>query len=88
MGRWKSSRLSSPLVLTDKGEWEILSDEGKALQFGLWRLEGAHLVWTVRAPNGGLTHDPTPILIAEPERFAVRERDGSVTTFVRLKDPA
>lgn len=84
VGRWKSSRLSSPLVLRDTGEWEILSDEGKVLQYGVWRLEGQRLMWAMRNPNGTLTQDPTPLVAVTPQRFSVRERDGSVTLFVRL----
>ncbi|MBB2484466.1 hypothetical protein H5407_04415 [Mitsuaria sp. WAJ17] len=84
VGRWKSSRLSTPLLMRDNGEWEIRSREDAVLQYGVWRLEGQRLVWTLRDAHGRVTHDANDILSVEPRRFVLAERDGGRTSFDRL----
>lgn len=83
VGTWKSSRITTPIVLMDNGEWEIRDAEGAVLQFGLWRVDGQSLVWTIRNLDERLTDDANTIVSAEPRRFVLRERDGSMTTFDR-----
>lgn len=84
VGRWKSSRLSTPLVMRANGDWEIRDGEGAVLQYGVWQLDGQRLVWTILDADGAVKHDANQILSAEPRRFVLRERDGAQTSFERL----
>lgn len=84
VGTWKSSRLSTPLLMRENGDWEIRSADDGVLQYGVWRLDGQRLIWTVRDAYGQVTHDANTVLSAEPRRFVLAERDGSKTSFDRL----
>lgn len=84
VGSWRSSRLSTPLLMRGNGEWEIRSGDERVLQYGVWRLDGQRLVWTIRDDRGQVTHDANTILSVEPRRFVLAERDGSKTSFDRL----
>lgn len=87
VGKWQSSRLASlPLTLASTGEWEIKADGGTALQYGVWRIDGQRLIWTTRI-DGGVVNDPNLILKVEPQRFELRETDGSTTQFNRIDPP-
>jgi hypothetical protein len=44
VGKWKSSKLTTLLYLYPNGEWEIKTDEGGVLQFGLWEYQDGRLV--------------------------------------------
>ena len=77
VGTWKSSRLSTPLLMRENGDWEIRSADDGVLQYGVWRLDGQRLIWTVRDAYGQVTHDANTVLSAEPRRFVLAERDGS-----------
>lgn len=83
-GTWKSSRLATPLHLHANGDWEIKADDGAVLQYGVWRLEGRQLVWFIRL-NGGLVREANGLVSFGPQRFELRELDGSVTRFDRLE---
>jgi hypothetical protein len=84
VGKWRSSRLASlPLTLASNGEWEIKGDGGAALQYGVWRIEGQRLIWTIRI-DGGVVHDANVIVKVGADRFELREADGSSTQFSRL----
>jgi hypothetical protein len=83
VGKWKSSRLATPLVLQANGDWEIRSDDGQVLQYGVWQLRGGSLVWSVKL-GGTLEHDVNPIVSVGERRFELRERDGSVTRLDRI----
>ena len=85
-GKWKSSRLATPLHLHDNGEWEIRTADGAVLQYGLWRLRGRSFVWSIKQ-GGQLAHDPNQIVSVGADRFELRERDGSLTVFDRLGTP-
>lgn len=84
VGKWKSSRLSTPLVMSADGDWEIRTEDGTVLQYGVWQLEGERLMWTIRYPGGKVEHDDTAVLSVDKKAFAVRERDGSRTSFTRI----
>lgn len=82
-GKWKSSRLATPLVLNANGEWEIRAADDQVLQFGVWQLRDRSFIWSVKV-DGRLQHDPNPIVSVSARHFELRERDGSVTRFDRL----
>lgn len=83
VGKWKSSRAVTPVYLYENGEWEIKSEEGVVLQYGVWQLKDRSLLWTFKfGPNIG--HDLNPILSVTPREFKIRESDKSTTTFTRL----
>jgi hypothetical protein len=85
-GKWKSSRLATPLHLHANGEWEIRADDDAVLQYGVWQLQGSTFVWSI-SQGGRLAHDPNAIVAVRADRFELRERDGSVTVFERLAPP-
>lgn len=84
VGRWRSSRLATPLELDTNGEWAIRQSDGSVLQYGVWEVSGRNLVWTLRL-NGQLQRDVNAIVSIAPDRFSLREQDGSLTTFERLR---
>ncbi|MDO5692598.1 MAG: hypothetical protein Q4G70_08985 [Pseudomonadota bacterium] len=84
VGKWRSSRMNTaPLYIHANGEWEIKSDDGEVMQFGVWELKPLSFVWYVKT-NGQLLRDPNAIVTVEKNRFALRESDGSVTNFERI----
>jgi hypothetical protein len=84
VGQWKSSRLATmPLDMRANGEWEIKAEEGKPLQYGVWQVQGRRMVWTIRI-DGRITHDENAIVAVGPQKFELREQDGSVTRFERI----
>lgn len=84
IGKWKSSRLATPLHLHANGEWEIRTQDGPVLQYGVWQLQDHRLVWSVRM-GGALMHDPNEIISVSPRRIELRERDGTLTQLERLE---
>lgn len=85
VGKWKSSKITTPIYLHDNGEWEIKTDDGGVLQHGVWRYADKKLIWTVRL-SGGILHDVNPVLSVGSVEFQISEKDGSLTTFKRLFD--
>jgi hypothetical protein len=83
-GAWKSSRLATPIHLHPTGAWEIREDDGRVLQYGVWRVEDNSLVWSVRSGDGRLVHDVNPVVSVAERQFELREQDGSLTKFQRL----
>jgi hypothetical protein len=83
VGKWKSSRLATPLHLHQNGEWEIKTDEDRVLQYGVWQLEGKRFVWSIRI-DGRVQRDENAVLAVSQRRFELREQDGSTTKFDRL----
>ena len=84
VGQWKSSRMATmPLHMHANGEWEIKADEGNAVQYGVWQVQGRRMLWTVRM-DGRITHDENAILSVGPQKFELREQDGSITRFERI----
>lgn len=82
-GKWKSSRLTTPIHLHQNGEWEIEDGEGGILQYGTWHYEDDRILWSHKG-RGGVTHDMNRVLSVAPREFRLREQNGSETTFVRL----
>ncbi|MDO8991103.1 MAG: hypothetical protein Q7U91_15880 [Sideroxyarcus sp.] len=82
-GKWKSSRLETPVFLYENGEWEIKTDSGAVLQYGLWRYENKRITWTYKI-NSQIENDVNAVVSLTPQEFHVRERDGTTTIFFRL----
>ena len=83
VGKWKSSKLETPIYLHDNGEWEIKTEDGAVLQYGIWQYEDDSIRWSYKI-NSQIGHDVNAVLSATPLEFQVKEGDGSTTTFSKL----
>lgn len=83
VGKWQSSRVTTPVYLYDNGEWELKLDDGTVQQYGVWQYFDNKIMWTVRV-DGRISHDVNAVLSAGPREFQLRERDGSTTIFSKL----
>lgn len=83
VGKWKSSRVTTPVVLYENGEWEIMTEDGGVLQYGVWQYTGNKIMWSYKV-DGQIGHDMNEILSAAPREFKLREKDKSITTFSKL----
>lgn len=83
VGRWQSSRLTTPLVLHANGDWEIKNDQGEVLQYGVWSYVPGQFLWTFKH-GAQVQHEVNPLLSFDPSAFSLRETDGTVSTFTRL----
>jgi hypothetical protein len=83
VGKWRSSKLATPIYLHANGEWEIKTDEGAVLQYGVWQLKGKNIIWTYKV-DARIGHDGDPIVSSKAREFRVKESDGSITTFDKL----
>jgi hypothetical protein len=83
VGKWKSTKLETPIYLYDNGEWEIKTEAGAILQYGVWQFEDKKIRWSVKV-NSQIGHDVNSVLSATPNEFQVKESDGTTTTFSRL----
>jgi hypothetical protein len=71
-------------VCTAAARARVRAGDGPVLQYGVWRLEERHIVWTYRTADGRLQHESNAVVSARGRRFELRERDGSLTSFERL----
>lgn len=85
IGQWKSSKLETPLYLYRDGAWEIRTEEGGVLQYGVWRYEDGKMIWVVKQ-DGQTLQDVNPVVKSDSGRFQLKEADGSITTFIRIGD--
>jgi len=83
VGKWKSSKLATPVYLYANGEWEIRSEEGAILQFGVWEYKERKIIWSYKA-GSYIGHDINAVLSATPGEFRVREGDKTTTIFTKL----
>lgn len=83
VGKWKSSKVTTPVYLYTNGEWEIMTDEGKVLQYGVWQYTKDRIMWSYKVDDQ-IGHDMNAILSVTPKEFQLREGDGSITTFSKL----
>ena len=83
VGKWKSSKLITPVYLYENGEWEIRTDDGGVLQYGVWVLKDNTIIWTYK-DGSRIGHDPNAVVSVTAQEFKVRERDSSITSFTRL----
>ncbi|MEW6164994.1 MAG: hypothetical protein AB1642_08045 [Pseudomonadota bacterium] len=84
VGKWQSSRLSMPIYLDEHGGWEIRDDAGDALQYGVWTCRDGAIEWVFKSPSG-IQRDVNSILSANAEEFVLREQNGNLTTFRRIR---
>ena len=83
VGKWKSSRATTPIYIYENGEWEIKTDEGAVLQYGVWEIKGRNFIWSYKI-GANIGHDLNLVLSAAPREFKLKEADGSSTTFSKL----
>ena len=83
VGKWKSSKLKTPIYLYANGEWEIRKDDGAVLQYGVWQYKDKRIIWSYKI-GSHVGHDSNPVLSATAHEFQVGESDGTTTTFKKL----
>lgn len=83
VGKWKSSKLETPLYLYANGEWEIKKDDGRVLQYGIWEYKDGMLIWNYKM-GAHIGRDVNAVHSVKPHEFQLRE-DGTLTTFTRLE---
>jgi hypothetical protein len=83
IGKWRSSKASTPIYLDANGEWEIRSDDGTVLQYGIWRYDNHKIMWTVKI-GGSYRHEANEVVNFASGEFKLKELDGSETTFQKL----
>lgn len=83
VGKWHSSRLTTPLYLHDNGEWEIKTDDGAILQYGVWQYKDHRILWSYKT-GATIGHDVNIVVSATPKRLQLEEADRTVTTFDRI----
>jgi hypothetical protein len=87
VGRWNSTKWQYPIRLYENGEWEVISDTGKVLQYGVWQVTGIsdnQIMWSYKAGNS-IHHVRDKILTASSREFTLRDGYTSkVTTFRRI----
>jgi hypothetical protein len=83
VGKWKSSKLMTPVYLYANGEWEIKSADGAILQFGVWEYKDRKITWSYKV-DSHIGHDTNAVLSATPGEFRVRESDNTTTVFTKL----
>jgi len=83
VGKWQSSRTNTPIHLAANGEWEIRTEQGRVLQYGLWRYVDKQLVWTYKQ-GAQFFDDANPVLAVDAGSFSLRESNGTTTVFHRL----
>jgi hypothetical protein len=83
VGTWRSTRSTTPIRLLANGEWELTSNDGSTLQYGVWQYFDNKIMWSFILDDV-MGHDTNPIVAASPREFKLRENDGSITTFSKL----
>ena len=83
VGKWKSSKLATPLVLFDNGEWEIRQDNGGVLQYGIWEYRDGNLIWSFKS-GGQIIQDVNAVVLVKSQEFRLQE-GTKITVFSRLE---
>lgn len=83
VGKWKSSKTTTPIYLYENGEWEIKTDGGNVLQYEVWQYFENKIMWSFKMDDK-IGHDTNAVLSATPREFKLRESDRSTTTFSKL----
>lgn len=82
VGKWKSSKLETPLILYDNGEWEIKKDDGGVLQYGVWEYRDGNIIWSFKT-GGAIARDVNAVVSVADKEFRLKE-GREVTVFQRL----
>jgi hypothetical protein len=82
VGKWKSSKLETPIYLFANGEWEIKKDDGHVLQYGVWEYKEDRIIWSFKV-GAQIGRDVNKVQSANAKEFRLHE-DQAITTFVRL----
>ena len=82
VGKWRSSKLDTPIHLYNNGEWEIKKDDGAILQYGIWDYQDGRIVWNFKM-GGQIGRDVNTVQSVTPTEFRLHE-DRAITTFKRL----
>jgi len=83
VGKWKSSKLETPVYLYGNGEWEIKLDSGSVLQYGVWEYKNKNIIWSFKTDRGVL-RDVNAVLSVSPREFKLSEADKTTTVFTKL----
>lgn len=83
VGTWRSTRSTTPIRLFENGEWELTTDDGSTLQYGVWQYFDNKIMWSFILDDA-MGHDTNPIVSVGPKEFKLRENNGSITTFSKL----
>ena len=83
VGKWRSSKLDTPIHLYSNGEWEIKKDDGAVLQYGVWDYQDGRIVWNFKM-GGQIGRDVNTVQSVTPTEFRLHE-DQAITTFKRLE---
>lgn len=83
VGKWRSSKLETPVYLYRNGEWEIKLDNGSVLQYGVWEYKDKNIIWSFKTDRGVL-RDVNPVLSVSAREFRLAEADKTTTTFTKL----
>lgn len=83
VGKWKSSKLETPLYLYDNGDWEIKQDDGSVLQYGVWAYRDPSITWSFKS-GGRISHDVNRVVSVSAQEFRLQE--GAETTVFRRLD--
>jgi len=84
VGKWNSSKLETPLYLYDNGEWEIKTERGTVLQYGVWEYKNKKIIWSFKRGTQ-VDHDVNSVLLSTPQEFQLLESDRTITTFRRIE---
>lgn len=84
VGKWQQTKLVTPIYLYANGEWEIKTDDGSILQYGVWQYKDKNLFWSFKQANSNILHEVTPVLSVTSQEFQIQESDMTVTTYKRL----
>ena len=84
VGKWRSSKLTTPLYLFKNGDWEIKQDDGTVLQYGIWEYKNKKITWSYKI-GSSIGRDVNPVLSVTPNEFKIIEGDKSTTSFTRYR---
>ena len=82
VGKWKSSKLETPVLMYENGEWEIKTEAGGILQYGVWEYRDGRIVWSFKI-DGKIGHDANAVISVSDKEFRLQE-GKQVTVFKRL----
>lgn len=84
VGKWKSSKMLTPVYLYANGEWEIKTEDGGILQFGTWQYKDKKVIWSFKQSDASILRDVNPVLSVTPKEFQLKENDRTTTIFTRF----